>query len=117
MDKAPLATKAATSAAIFGASDACAQKLERVEEPDVTRLLTTTAIGGLYFAPAARIRRGIVRAERRGHASMASRWSRRNAIATNARWRGGVEGAMAGRTEEELRNAIDATARRGCRKN
>ena len=52
MDKAPLATKAATSAAIFGASDACAQKLERVKEPDATRLLTTTAIGGLYFAPA-----------------------------------------------------------------
>ena len=75
MDKAPLATKAATSAAIFGASDACAQKLERVKEPDATRLLTTTAIGGLYFAPAARTRRGIVRAERRGHASMASRWS------------------------------------------
>ena len=46
MDKAPLATKAATSAAIFGASDACAQKLERVKEPDATRLLTTTAIGG-----------------------------------------------------------------------
>ena len=58
MDKAPLATKAATSAAIFGASDACAQKLERVKEPDATRLLTTTAIGGLYFAPAARNRRG-----------------------------------------------------------
>ena len=58
MDKAPLATKAATSAAIFGASDACAQKLERVKEPDATRLLTTTAIGGLYFAPAARTRRG-----------------------------------------------------------
>jgi hypothetical protein len=75
MDKAPLATKAATSAAIFGASDACAQKLERVEEPDATRLLTTTAIGGLYFAPAARTRRGIGRADRRGHASMASRWS------------------------------------------
>ena len=65
MDKAPLATKAATSAAIFGASDACAQKLERVKEPDATRLLTTTAIGGLYFAPAARTRRGIARAEPR----------------------------------------------------
>ena len=75
MDKAPLATKAATSAAIFGASDACAQKLERVKEPDATRLLTTTAIGGLYFAPAARTRRGIVRVDRRGRASMASRWS------------------------------------------
>ena len=60
MDKAPLATKAATSAAIFGASDACAQKLEQVKEPDATRLLTTTAIGGLYFAPAVRTRRGIV---------------------------------------------------------
>ena len=55
MDKAPLATKAATSAAIFGASDACAQKLEQVKEPDATRLLTTTAIGGLYFAPAAHV--------------------------------------------------------------
>ena len=67
MDKAPLATKAATSAAIFGASDACAQKLERVKEPDATRLLTTTAIGGLYFAPA------VLRSasDRRGHASTA----------------------------------------------
>ena len=37
MDKAPLATKAATSAAIFGASDACAQKLEQVKEPDAAR--------------------------------------------------------------------------------
>ena len=63
MDKAPLATKAATSAAIFGASDACAQKLERVKEPDATRLLTTTAIGGLYFAPAARTRRDNTRVD------------------------------------------------------
>ena len=55
MNQAPLATKAATSAVIFGASDACAQKLERVEKPDATRLLTTTAIGGLYFAPAAHV--------------------------------------------------------------
>ena len=64
MDKAPLATKAATSAAIFGASDACAQKLEQVKEPDATRLLTTTAIGGLYFAPAARTRRDNTRVNR-----------------------------------------------------
>ena len=69
MDKAPLATKAATSAAIFGASDACAQKLERVKEPDATRLLTTTAIGGLYFAPA------VLRSAWE-NASTASRWSR-----------------------------------------
>ena len=68
MDKAPLATKAATSAAIFGASDACAQKLERVKEPDATRLLTTTAIGGLYFAPA------VLRSAWE-NASMASGWS------------------------------------------
>ena len=60
MDKAPLATKAATSAAIFGASDACAQKLEQVKEPDATRLLTTTAIGGLYFAPAAHVWYGAI---------------------------------------------------------
>ena len=69
MDKAPLATKAATSAAIFGASDACAQKLERVKEPDATRLLTTTAIGGLYFAPA------VLRSAWE-NASTASRWRR-----------------------------------------
>jgi protein Mpv17 len=73
MDKAPLATKAATSAAIFGASDACAQKLERVKEPDATRLLTTTAIGGLYFAPA------VLRSAWE-NASMASGWRRRAAI-------------------------------------
>ena len=73
MDKAPLATKAATSAAIFGASDACAQKLERVKEPDATRLLTTTAIGGLYFAPA------VLRSAWE-NASTASRWRRRDAV-------------------------------------
>ena len=80
MDKAPLATKAATSAAIFGASDACAQKLERVKEPDATRLLTTTAIGGLYFAPA------VLRSAWE-NASTASRWRRRDAIDATARWR------------------------------
>ncbi|KAH8097136.1 hypothetical protein JL720_13 [Aureococcus anophagefferens] len=44
----PLLTKMGTSAAIFGASDASAQALERAPALDRTRLAVTTAIGGFY---------------------------------------------------------------------
>ena len=56
----PLLTKMGTSAAIFGASDASAQALERAPALDRTRLAVTTAIGGLYFAPAAHVWYGAI---------------------------------------------------------
>lgn len=56
----PLLTKMGTSAAIFGASDASAQALERAPAIDRTRLAVTTAIGGFYFAPAAHVWYGAI---------------------------------------------------------
>ena len=56
----PLLTKMGTSAAIFGASDASAQALERAPALDRTRLAVTTAIGGFYFAPAAHVWYGAI---------------------------------------------------------
>ena len=49
----PIATKAATSAVVFGAGDVAAQWIEKRKKVDGLRLGMTTAIGGLYFAPAA----------------------------------------------------------------
>ncbi|KAJ1458368.1 hypothetical protein M885DRAFT_436822 [Pelagophyceae sp. CCMP2097] len=47
----PIATKSLTAAIIFGASDATAQKIEA--SSDLRRTAVTSAIGGIYFAPAA----------------------------------------------------------------
>ena len=56
----PLLTKMGTSAAIFGSSDLSAQKLEKGAKLDVQRLAVTSAIGGLYFAPAAHVWYGAI---------------------------------------------------------
>lgn len=53
LQSSPIATKAATAACVFCASDISAQAIERNPQIDKTRLALTTAIGGLYFAPAA----------------------------------------------------------------
>lgn len=51
----PLVTKALTSGVIFTASDLAAQKIESpgLKRFDQTRALTSLAIGGVYFGPAA----------------------------------------------------------------
>lgn len=60
LQRAPILTKAATSASVFCASDFSAQLIEGKRKLDKTRLMLTTAIGGLYFAPAAHLWYGTI---------------------------------------------------------
>uniref|UniRef100_A0A7S3JT70 Protein Mpv17 n=1 Tax=Aureoumbra lagunensis TaxID=44058 RepID=A0A7S3JT70_9STRA len=53
MSQNPILTKSMTAATVFAASDITAQRIEGQKKLDKVRLLMTTAIGGLYFAPAA----------------------------------------------------------------
>lgn len=62
LQSSPIATKAATAACVFCASDISAQTIERAPKIDKTRLALTTAIGGLYFAPAAHFWYGAITA-------------------------------------------------------
>lgn len=62
LESAPIATKAATSAVVFGASDLVAQRIEGSASVDRLRAGMAVAVGGAYFGPAAHFWYGAVTA-------------------------------------------------------